>query len=115
MKLKGCYKIKKGGSNMGIFTGILCLICFCLLSAKAVTAKLHIKEMDKVLMKLHKPVSASLIIICFVHIFCVVPVLKNRDPLVIISGIATVALMILLIFLCHAIKDKRKKYCGTGY
>lgn len=94
---------------MGIVTGILCLICFCLLSVKAVTAKMHLKKMDKMLMKFHKPVSAFLIIICFAHIFCVVPVLKNRDLLVVISGIVIVAFMILLIILCHAIKDRKKK------
>ena len=94
---------------MGILTGILCLICFCLLAAKAVTAKLHLKKMDKMLMKVHKPVSALLVIICPVHIFCIVPVLKNRDLPVVISGIVSAAFMVLLIFLCHAIKDRKKK------
>lgn len=94
---------------MGIFSGILCLICFCLLSAKAATAKLHLKKMDKMLIKVHKPVSVFLIITCFVHIFYVVPILKNRNSLVVISGIVSVAFMVLLIFLCHAIKDRKKK------
>lgn len=48
---------------MGIFLGILCLICFCLLSAKAATAKLHFKKIDKILLKVHKPVSVFLFII----------------------------------------------------
>ena len=99
---------------MGIFTGILCFICYCLLAAKAATAKLHIKKMDKLLMKVHKPVSVSLLIICFVHIFCVIPVLKNRNLLVVISGIVSVVFMILLIFLCHAIKDRKKKILWHG-
>lgn len=94
---------------MGIFFGILCVICFCLLSAKAVTARLHLKNMDQIMMKLHKPVSAFLIIACFIHIFCVVPLLKNRNVLVTVSGIANAGFMVLLIYLCHVIKDKNKK------
>lgn len=94
---------------MGIFSGILCLICFCLLSAKAATAKLHLKKLDKMLIRVHKPVSVFLIITCFVHIFYVVPILTNRNSLVVISGIVSVAFMVLLIFLCHAIKDRKKK------
>lgn len=94
---------------MGIFFGIICLICFCLLSAKAVTAKLHLKKLDKILLKAHKPVSASLIIACIIHIFYVVPILKNRSLFVMISGIVSVVLMVLLICLCHMIKDRKKK------
>lgn len=94
---------------MGIFFGILCVICFCLLSAKAVTARLHLKNIDQILMKLHKPVSAFLIIASFIHIICVVPLLKNRNVLVAVSGIVNVAFMVLLIYLCHMIKDKNKK------
>ena len=90
-------------------TGILCFICFCLLSAKAATAKLHFKKMDKMLIKIHKPVSVFLIIICFAHIFCVVPILKNRNSLVVILGIVSVMFMVLLICLCHVIKDRNKK------
>lgn len=94
---------------MGILFGILSLICFGLLSAKAVTAKLHLEKMDKILMKLHKPISGILIITCLVHIFCVVPILKNLDVIVMISGILNVVLMVLLIYLCHVIKDEKKK------
>lgn len=94
---------------MGIFSGILCLICFCLLSAKAVTAKLHLKRLDRILMKVHKPVSVFLIIIYIVHIFYVIPILKNRDLLVVISGSVSVVFMVLLICLCHVIKDRKKK------
>lgn len=94
---------------MGIFFGILCLICFCLLSAKAVTAKLSFKKMDKMLLKAHKPVSALLIITCLIHIIYVIPILKNRSLSVMISGIVTVVFMVLLICLCHMIRDRKKK------
>ena len=93
---------------MGIFSGILCLICFCLLSAKAATAKLHFQRMDKILMKIHKPVSAFLIIMCPVHIYYVVPILENRSLLVPISGIVITTFMIFLICLCHVIKGRKK-------
>lgn len=94
---------------MGIFFGILCVICFCLLSAKAATTKLHLKKMDKILFKIHKPVSVLLVVICFIHIFYVVPVLKNRNLLVMVSGIIIVVFMVFLICLCHTIKDINKK------
>ncbi len=93
---------------MGIFSGILCLICFCLLLAKAATSKLHFKNIDKLLLKIHKPVSLFCVIICFVHIFYVVPILKNRNMLIVISGITSVFLMVLSVSLCHIIKDKKK-------
>lgn len=93
---------------MRTFFGILCVICFCLLSAKGVTARLHLKNMDQIMMKLHKPASAFLIISCFIHIICVVPLLKNQNVLVAVSGIANVVFMVLLIYLCHVIKDKDK-------
>ena len=94
---------------MGIFFGILCLICFCLLSAKAVTAKLRLKKIDRALTIVHKPVSVFLIIMCFIHIIYVVPILINRNELVILSGIASVVFMILLICFCHIIKGRKKK------
>ena len=94
---------------MGILSGILCLICFLLLSAKAATAKLHFKKMVKILVKAHKLVSVFLVIICFIHIFYVVPILKNRSMPVFVSGIIIVAFMALLICLCHIIKDRKKK------
>lgn len=100
---------EKDGSDMGIFSGIVCFICFCLLSAKAATAKLHVEKMDRMFMKMHKPVSAFLMIACVVHIFYSIPLLKNRSLLVVISGFSTTALMILLICFCHMIKDRKKK------
>ena len=109
--VKGCFEIevKKSDSYMGRVLGYLCLICFCLLSAKAVTAKLHLQKMDREFMCIHKYVSALLIIICFLHIVFVVPVLKNQKVLVTVSGIGNAVLMFLLIFLCHVIKDRKKK------
>lgn len=94
---------------MGIILGYICLICFCLLCAKAVTAKLHLTKMDKLLMKAHKSVSACFVMVCFLHILFVIPVLQNRNIFVTISGIASAALMLMLICLCHLIKNRTKK------
>lgn len=94
---------------MGIFSGIICVICFCLLSAKAATARLNFKKADNMLMKAHKPASAFLIIICAVHIFNVVPLLKNRSLFVAVSGIIITVLMVLLIYLCHTVKGRKEK------
>lgn len=94
---------------MGIISGILSLICFCLLSLKAVTARLHLKRADSVLRKLHKPVSALLFVLCVFHMLFVFSVLKSRSMLVVVSGAAGVLLLFLLICLCHLIKDRKKK------
>lgn len=56
---------------MGIFTGILCFLCFLLLLAKAVSRKFGLKKADRLFMKLHKPLSAVLFLLCPVHIFFV--------------------------------------------
>ena len=64
---------------MGIISGILCVVCFCLLSAKAVTAKLHIKKIDKILMKMHKPISdiANCLVLC-TYFLCCSPIKKSQ-------------------------------------
>lgn len=94
---------------MGIVTGILSLLCFVLLSVKALTKRLHLEKTDKWLMKVHKMFSGLLFILCLLHIALVFPVLQNRDILVTVSGLAAVTFMILLIALCHMIKDVQKK------
>lgn len=104
---KNITRIDREVSYMGIILGFLCLFCFCLLITKALTRKLHLKKLDKFLMKAHKPVCAAFIIICILHIIFVLPVLKTRHMYVFLTGIATVVVMILLIVLCHIIKQDR--------
>ncbi|MGN0366098.1 MAG: hypothetical protein ACI4E5_09225 [Suilimivivens sp.] len=94
---------------MGIVFGCLCFVFFCVLAAKAATRRFHLEKADRFLMKLHKPASALLVISCFLHIVLVMPVWRNRDILVNITGIAGVIFMLLLIGLCHIIKDEKKK------
>ena len=94
---------------MGIVFGFLCLIFFCLLSAKAITHRCHLEKADRILMKFHKLISGLLMISCFLHIVFVVPVMKNRSIFVLITGIAGAIFMILLVCFCHMMKDKKRK------
>lgn len=93
---------------MGIVTGFLCLICFLLLLAKAITRVCHRKRADRFFMRMHKLICAVLLIGVCLHIVFVFPVLKNRNIFVILFGIATVLFMLLLIYLCHRIKNKKR-------
>lgn len=94
---------------MRIVLGFFSLGCFLLLSAKALTKRLKLDKLDKWLMKAHKMFSGLLFILCLLHIVFVFPVLQNRDVFVVVSGVAAVIFMILLIALCHMIKDAQTK------
>ena len=85
----------------GIITGYICLFCFCILLAKALTRKLGMQKADRLFMKLHKPASGILLIACTVHMILVFPVLKMRNPAVIVTGICAVVTYLLLIIFCH--------------
>ena len=86
---------------MGIITGFICLFCFCILLLKALSRKMNLHHADRILMKLHKPVSALLLVCGPAHILSVISVLQMRNALVSITGILAIAVYILLIFLCH--------------
>lgn len=95
--------------KMGIVIGYLCLICFVFLVAKAITARCHLQKADKFLRKCHKPLSVVMLILCILHIILVIPVLRNRSMFVNISGIVCVVCLLLLIFLCHVIKEPKRR------
>ncbi|MBO5209595.1 MAG: FMN-binding protein [Lachnospiraceae bacterium] len=94
---------------MGIIVGYLCLICFVFLVVRAVTARCHLQKMDKFLRKCHKPLSVVMLILCALHIVLVIPVLHSRSLLVNVSGIVCIVCLLLLIILCHAIKEPKRK------
>lgn len=94
---------------MGIILGFVCVICFGLLAVKAVTRLLHLQRADRLFMKLHKPVSTLLLLLCILHVAFVFPVLRTRSMYVNISGIAVALCILLLIILCHSIKDGKKR------
>ena len=100
---------------MGIVFGYLALICFCMLVTKWIARRFNLIKIDKVLMRIHRPVSLLLIVFCILHISFVIPVLRNRNVLVNISGILAVVFMLILILSCHVLKqkDRRMKWHRT--
>ena len=92
---------------MGIITGYFCLLCFFFLLVKALTRKFHFIKMDKIIMRIHKPVSAAFLIICVLHIIFMYPVLITRHMLVPVTGMLIVGVSAALIALCHMVKDKK--------
>ena len=69
----------------------------------------HFIKLDQILMKMHKPLSVAMLILVAFHVVFVIPVVANRSLFVNISGISMVVVLLLLIFLCHTIKQKEKK------
>lgn len=94
---------------MGIFMGYLCLLCLLLLAAKFAARKTKREKVNSFFEKLHKPVSCIFLLLCVIHLFFVFPVLKGRNLLVTVSGIIGFGIAILLILLCHTIKDGKRK------
>lgn len=94
---------------MGIILGYLCVICFILLAVKAITHRCHLTKIDRTLMKIHKPVSAAMLLLSVVHLIAVIPVLKNRAWFVNVSGIIIIVLIPVLIALCHMMKKREKR------
>ncbi|MCB6203113.1 FMN-binding protein [Extibacter muris] len=93
---------------MGIITGYLCLLCLCILLVKALTRKFHFVKMDRIIMRIHKTVSAAFLIICILHIILVYPVLKMRHMLVPVTGILIAGVSAAMIALCHMVKNKKR-------
>lgn len=92
---------------MSIILGYLCLLCFCMLLVKALTRKMHLKKADVFFMRVHKYISAALLVIWVLHIIFVFPVLKAHNIGVLITGVLTAATMLLLIVLCHTITQDK--------
>lgn len=95
---------------MGIVLGYISLLCFCLLAGKWITRKLHIKKVDKLLMRIHKKVSVVFLVTCLLHIIFVFPVFKTRSVAVLITGILAIVVVALLIIFCHVLKDKTIRF-----
>lgn len=94
---------------MGIVMGYISLLGFLLLAAKFIARKTKSERINCFFGKLHKPVSCIFLLTCVIHLFLVLPVLKTRNLSVIVFGIIGLVIAILLILLCHTIKDKQKK------
>lgn len=94
---------------MGILTGYISLVSFILLAAKYVARKTKNHKIDHFLKVLHKPVSCIFLISSVLHLFLVLPVLKGRSLPVTVSGSISIVFAILLVLLCHIIRDGQKK------
>jgi Ca2+/Na+ antiporter len=90
---------------MGIVFGYLSLICFCMLVAKWIARRCI--KFDKVLMRIHRPVSLLLIVFCILHISFCITVLRNRNILVNVSEV--VAFYDCFNFFLPCTKTKRQK------
>ncbi len=94
---------------MGILTGYISAVLFLLLCAKYITKRINRPSADALLRRLHKPASGLFLIFCILHIWFVIPVLDKRNITVICSGIAVMSMAVVLIVMCHRIKDAEKK------
>lgn len=97
---------------MGIISGYICVVCIFILVAKFVTKRLGLKRIDCFLMKTHKYAASAFLVIAMIHLILVIPVLDTRGVPVIISGICIIAFGLLLILLCHVLKNRKiEKKC----
>lgn len=94
---------------MGIITGYICLISFMVLALKFVARKAKFNRVNRFLQIIHKPVSCIFFATGVLHFIIVLPVLKGRNIFVTISGIIALAFAIVLVVLCHTIKNGQKK------
>lgn len=93
---------------MNIISGFLCILCFCLMALKSLTRKLNLKRADRFLMKIHKPVSATFIFFCILHIILVSSVFKSRNIFVYITGIVCILVLFSIIILYHMLQKSHK-------
>jgi len=94
---------------MGILTGYICLLCMLFLMLKFIARKLRWERVNRFLMRYHKYGSALFLFIGMVHFILVLPVLSTRLPVIQFSGILATAAGLLLVILCHTMKDREKE------
>lgn len=94
---------------MGIVFGSLATICFFILAVEWLTVKCTFVKGNKRLTKMLTPVRFLLVVFCILHLVFVIPVLRNRNILVTISGVVTFLLMAASFSSYHALKQKDRK------
>jgi uncharacterized protein with FMN-binding domain len=92
---------------MGIITGYICLVLLVLLLIKGLFYK---TKVNRILKKIHKPVTYILLCLTIIHFILVLPVLKQRNVFLFISGIVIIVLLIALVILWHLLKKKMKTH-----
>ncbi|WP_343209923.1 FMN-binding protein [Anaerolentibacter hominis] len=95
---------------MSIIAGYFSLICFVLLLIKSFTRKFRWDKPDEILERLHKPLSATLLVSSVFHVIFAIPVFHTRSILVIVTGLGLVLLLVLIILLGHGRRDDRAKW-----
>lgn len=94
---------------MRIITGYISTVCLTLLLLKYPSRKAGFRNMNRLLWKLHKPVSGIFCISAFIHLILIIPVVKTRNIFIVMSGFAAFIMAFVLITLCHTMKDIKKK------
>ena len=94
---------------MGLITGYICLICFILLLAKYIARKSKKATLNRFFAKIHKPVSTVLILMVIVHFILVIPVLRNRNLWMNLSGVLSFILIFGITILCHTLKNGKQR------
>ena len=94
---------------MGMITGYICLLLMVLLLAKYVTKRCHQKKLNAFLMRIHKYVACGFLVVGLVHMILTMKIFDTRDVLVVVSGIVMLAAGIILTFVCHLMKNRKKE------
>lgn len=94
---------------MRIFTGILALVCFLLLSLKYPLRKLGLHRLNAALMKFHEHASAGLLLAGLIHLILCIHRIKVQGALLIFSGISVFVMSIVIIAACHMMKEPAQK------
>lgn len=94
---------------MGIVTGYICLFLMLLLLTKYVTKRCHLIRINAFLMKIHKYAACGFLVVGILHMILVIKVIDTRDSIVMISGIAVLVTGMVLISVCHLMKNREKE------
>ena len=94
---------------MRMITGILNLICFALLLLKYPARIYHWDELNDRLQLLHKTISGLVCLTIGLHIGTILPYIGKVPAYVPVLGGLIVIVYLLLITLCHTMKDHEQK------
>ena len=92
---------------MGIVTGYICLTLLFLLLIKFLARRFKWTKIDRTLMKFHKYIAFSFLLVAIVHFILVLKVLAGRHLVITISGIIILVTGLLLTTVCHLLKDRK--------
>lgn len=92
------------------FTGYLCVLSFLLMFVKLLSRTMKLKKADKFIMKLHVPASGVFCIALLVHLVLNLIFFKTGAAAAYLLGAAAAIVSLLLITLCHTMKDPKAKF-----